>query len=198
MAKVRVENPAALERANPRHRHGAPALGVLLLQPRIAIERFHRLRLVQVETHQHAQLAGAGIRLRLVLVNLVLVPETTTLEGPVEDVFRVVQLERPRAAAAPRVAVELPADHPRAGLPLVKIIARRVDAGDALPPADEAQDRLALGVVLKGEARGVVEQDRVVLLEVGLAENRVLVRQVGGERPGLFAQLLHGVISRDD
>ncbi len=62
-----------------------------------------------------------------------------------------------------------------------------MDAGDAFAPAHEVKDRVALLVVLEGQARGVVEQDRVILLEVGLVEHRVLVGQVGSECTSLFA-----------
>ena len=198
VAEVRVKHTAALERANPRHRHGATALGILFLQPLVAVERLHRLLRVQVEAHQHAKLVAADIRLRLVLVNLVLVPESPALERLVEDVLRIIELERPRAAPTPWVSVKLAADHPRAGFPSVKIITRRVDAGDAFPLANEAEDRVALVVILERQTRGVVEQDRVVLFEIGLVEHRVLVRQVGGERAGLPAQLLHGEVPRND
>lgn len=194
VAKVGIKNTATLKFTQPRHRHVSTSFSVLLAQTIVPLERPHGLVLAQVKTDQDANLVRAHKRSRLILVNFVLVPKTLAIECTVENVLRIVEFERPRAAAVPRMTVELTTHHSRARLPFVKVVARGVDTSNSLALFHEVDHCLALRIVLESQMRGIVEQDRVVLREVFLGENRVLIGDVGRERSGLFSEFLDGIV----
>ena len=96
MAEVGVEEPSLAKRAAPGNRH-IDRLGIVVLP----LERRLVFLAGHVETDQYAKVLTALEALRAIPIDLVLVPKALALEGRVKRVIRTLDLEGPRAAAAP-------------------------------------------------------------------------------------------------
>ena len=135
-----------------------------------------------IDAQQYAEfVAAVGV---LECIDLVLIAERTSAERRGERALGVVDLD---LDAAVRMGDEFRADDVLAFGPVVPVVARPVVAREALAAGDEFQQR-RLHRLGRAHPAGVVEEDRVVLLEVGRREVGVALRQRDREGAGLLAE----------
>ena len=156
------------------------------------------LRFAEIQAHEDAQVVLALVGGGIVLIDLVLVPKTLAGKGLVDGVAGVIDPESPGSAGTPGVTVEDAADHGEGLGPVVEVIARSVDSRDSLAGGHEIHDGLAVIGVRELEASGAVEEDQIVVSEIGWGEDAVVVCQGRGVSPGFLAHGLQGKIAGGD
>src|SRR5690606_12667490 len=156
VTEVRVEDTTVARIAYPSDWHRTGAILDLLSD----------LVLVHVQAHQQTQHLGSFVAAGIVLINFVTVPETFAVKRRVQYMIGIVQLECPRAARAPRVATKSATNDRPTWWEIAKVIAGRVNTSEPLAISDKIQPFVLLSRFLKLHPCCVVQENRIVLLQV--------------------------------
>ena len=150
--------------------------------------------LVHVEAHEDSKVFGPYIGLWIVLVDFVGVPEAFTVEGLIEHVLWVIELECPSSTGVPGVPGEFPTYHGAAIGVSAKVIAGRMKTCEPLSVHDEIEKSILLGGGLKLHVGGVVQKYQVVFGQILRSKHIVGIGKIDAECLGLLGHGLYGVV----